>query len=374
MQIDDINKKKIIKQNADYIATHYGFDFLDIEEKTFKKNLLVEDEKVRVLKKFKKEFSSKRSSPLKMFFYKKPVFKNGKDSSYGIDIINIESAIAEATVIKVTKSILEEEGYTDVRFILNAVGDQDSVKNFKQSLTNYYKENKDKLKTIETKKVTKDPLGIFYNTDKKYLKEINENAPSSLEFLSSKSIEHFQEVIEYLENFGIDYIIDEKMQGSKIFFSKIIFKVTAKGPKDKERVEVGFGGRYDEIARETIGKKKISAIGLTLSFNKKSKARPKVKEKKVNIHLLKIGSTAKLKYLDIVDTFSKLKVPIKYDIKEDKISKQIKKANEMEADYSIIIGEAESKKNKVIIRKMKDYSQKEIDMKDVSSYIKKLIK
>lgn len=376
MQIDDISKKKNINYSADYIANHYGFDFIDVEEKIFKKDILVEDEKIKVLKKFKKDLGAKRVSPLKMFFYKKPVIKSsGNDSAYGIDIINMESAIAEATVIKTACSILKEEEYTDIKILLNAVGDQESVKNFKSELTKFYKENKDKLKAIEAKKITKDPLEIFYNTSQKeYLKEINQQAPSSLEFLSEKSINHFQEVIEYLENFNIDYAIDEKMQGSKMFFSKIIFKIIAKGPKDKEQVEVGFGGRYDEIAQEEIGKKKLSAIGLNLNFNKKSKAKIKPTEKKINIHLLKIGSTAKIKYLDVVDTLSKIKVPIKYDIKEEKISKQIKKAADAKADYSIIIGETEAKKNKVLIRKMDDYSQKEMDMKDVAVYIKKLTK
>lgn len=376
MQIKNLDDKKDINQHADYIANHYGFNFLDIEEKTFKKEMLVEDEKIKILKKFKKDLTGKRTSPLKMFFYKKPIAKKTKnDSSYGIDIVNIDSSIAEATIIKTANSILEEEGYTDIKFILNAIGDQESVKNFKQALTNYYKEQKTDLKAVEVKKISKDPLEIFYNpSNKEYLKEINENAPSSLEFLSEKSISHFQEVIKYLENFNIDYVIDEKMQGSKMFFSKIIFKIIAKGPKDKEQMEVGFGGRYDEIAQETIGKKKLSAIGLTLDFNKKLKSKPKLKEQKINIHLLKIGSTAKLKYLDIIDIFSKIKIPINYDIKEEKISKQIKKATESNADYTIIIGETESKKNKVIVRKMEDYSQKEIETKELSTYIKKLTK
>lgn len=376
MQIDNIEKKKNITSNSDYVANHFGFDFLDIEEKTFKKDVLVEDEKVKVLKKIKKDLTSKRTSPLKMFFYKKPVLKKSKtDTSMGIDIVNMESAIAEATVIKTAVSILREEGYTETKVVLNAVGDAESVKNFKTALTKYYKDNKDKLKAVESKKISSDPLAIYYNqSGKEYLDEVNQSAPNALEFLSEKSISHFQEVIEYLENFDIDYVIDDKMHGEKMVFSKIIFKIMSKGPKDKEVVEVAFGGRYDDIAQQAVGKKKISAIGLSLNFNKKSKAKLKLVSSKINIHLLKIGATANLKYLDVVDALSKIQIPIKYDIKEGKISKQIKKAVESGADYAVIIGETEAKKNKVLVRKMHDYSQKEMDLKDVSIYIKKLTK
>lgn len=371
-QIDNIDKKKHIKEKSDYIANHYGFDFLDIKEKVFKKNTLIEDEKLKILKKFRTTLRKRRAVPMKMFFYKKPIIK--KNGGIGIDIVNMESAIAEATIIKTSLSILSEEDYSNFTIVLNAIGDKESQKNFKGALTEYYRKNKNKLKAIEVKKITKDPLSIYYTKNKKYLKEINDNAPNPMCFLSEKSIKHFQDVIEFLEAFDINYLIDETMIGSKLFFSKIIFKIMATPPKRKEKIEVGYGGRYDEIAEDTLKKKKISAIGLTLNFNKKSTSKIKVIDKKVNIHLLKIGSTSKLKYLDIVDSLSKINTPIFYDIKEEKISKQIKKAVSEKADYAVIMGETEAKKNKVVVRKMSDFSQTEVNIKDVGKYVKKLIK
>ena len=150
MQIDNLNKKKYIKDNPDYIANHYGFDFLNIEEKVFKKNVLVEDEKLKVLKNFKTTIQGKRSVPMKMFFYKKPIIK--KEGGLGIDIINMESAIAEAAVIRTAFSILSEEGYSNFSIVLNAIGDKESQKNYKTALTDYYKKNKDKLKGYWVKK------------------------------------------------------------------------------------------------------------------------------------------------------------------------------------------------------------------------------
>jgi histidyl-tRNA synthetase len=372
MQIDDIEKKKDIKENSDYIANHYGFDFLNIEEKIFKKDALIEDEKIKVLKSFKTSLKGKKSIPMKMFFYKKPVVK--KMGGLGIDIINMESAIAEATVIKAALSILSGEGYSNFTVSLNAIGDRDSQKSFKQALTEYYKKNKDGLKTVELKKISKDPLSIYYTNNKKYLAEINSDAPNPMQFLSERSIKHFQDVIEFLESFGIDYVIDEAMIGSKLFFSKIIFKIFASPPKKKEQVVVGEGGRYDEMAEDTLKKNKISAIGLTLNFDKKDASKLKLVEKKVNIHLLKIGSTSKLKFLDVIESLSKVNTPISYDIKEEKISKQIKKAVSDDADYAVIIGETEAKRDKVVVRKMSDFSQTEVPIKDIGKYIKKLIK
>lgn len=376
MQIDNVKKKQDIVHHSDYVANHYGFDFVDVEEKIFKNDILVEDEKLMILKSFKGELFAKRVSPLKMFFYKKPVLKKGKGakSGMGIDIVNVESAIAEATVIKTALSILTDEGYTNFTIVLNAIGDRESQKNFKTALTEYYRTVRKDLKAIEVKKITKDPISIYYTRNKKYLEEINAGAPTAMQFLSEKSINHFQETITFLESFGINYVIDENMTGNKLFFSKIIFKILATAPGEKEQEEVGFGGRYDEIAEETIRKKKVSAIGLTLNFTKKNTTKLKLVEKKINLHLLKIGSTSKLKYLDIVDALSKINAPVQYDIVEGKISKQVRRAMDENADYAIILGEVEAKKNNVVVRRMDNFSQTEMPIKDVAKYIKRLIK
>gem|GEM_PF-6124226 len=181
-------------------------------------------------------------------------------------------------------------------------------------------------------------------------------------------------MINFLESFKLDYAVDEKMIGEKQIFSKTIFKIFAKNPKTKTVEEVAFGGRYDELAAKAVRKRKFSAIGLNLNFTRKERKKVKLIDKKINIHLLKIGSTAKLKFLDVIDTLAKLKAPIKYDIKEEKISKQIKEAIKDEADYVIIVGEDEAKQDKIILRKMKDYSQVEVPTKDIKKYINKIIK
>ena len=61
-------------------------------------------------------------------------------------------------------------------------------------------------------------------------------------------------------------------------------------------------------------------------------------------------------------------------LRKKKISKQIKKAIDEKADYAVIMGETEAKKNTVVVRKMSDFSQTEVHIKDIGKYVKKLIK
>jgi histidyl-tRNA synthetase len=93
----------------------------------------------------------------------------------------------------------------------------------------------------------------------------------------------------------------------------------------------------------------------------------------IDVHLLKIGSTAELKFLEIVDIFKKMNVPIKFSLSQKKISEQLKKASDEKAEKLIILGEKEAKTEKIIVREALDSSQKEITIKELERYVKKMI-
>jgi len=377
MQIYNLTeKKKNIKKLADYTADYFGFDFIEVEEKKYTGNdeSMVEKERVQVLKTILKNEGGKRINGTKLFFYNKPILKlKGKnDDKITLDIVNLESAVAEALVIKTAISILEEEGYKDISIVLNSIGDKESQKTFKKELINYYKLRADELKAIEKKKISTDPVDIYYSP-KEYLEEINQNAPSPIDHLSEEAFDHFKKVTEYIDNFGIEYNIDPKLVGDKRFFSKIIFKIFATEPGKKEKKEVAFGGRYDEIAAESLKKRKASAVGLHMSYKQKNKGKIKLRDNLVNIHLLKIGSTSELKFLEILNIFKKMRIPIKFYVSERKISDQLKKAQKDGAEKLIILGEKEAKNDKVLIREASDSSQKEVKIKDLEKILKKFV-
>ena len=376
MQITNLKeKKKNIKKLSDYTADYYGFDFIEIEEK---KNIgsdesIPEKEKINILKSILKKEGGKKINGTKLFFYNKPILKSlsNKTDKMTLDIINLDSAVAEALVLKTAVSILKDEGYKNISIRLNSIGGKESQKTFKKQLSEYYRGVADLLKPAEKKKKSSDPFEIYYS-DKEYLKDVNSSAPTAIDNLSPESYEHFRKVTEYIDNFGIDYSIDPSIIGEKRYFSKIIFKIFALAPGEKVESEVAFGGRYDELAAETVKKKKISAVGLHLAFKQKNKGILKLRDNIIDIHLLKIGSTSELKFLEIVDIFKKMNVPIKFSLSEKKISEQLKKAHDENAEKLIILGEREAKSEKVIIRNAKDSSQKDFSLKDLEKYIKKI--
>ena len=372
-------KKKVpAKSNAEHIAYHYGFDLIDIKDSfhTGKPEDLVEEEKVKLMKFYSREHDLKKGIPKKMMFHSKAILKEkkarGKKNNMGLDVIGIDSGLAEALVMQTAYSILVDEGYKDIIIQINSIGDKDSVKRFEKELTGFYKKQSAVLKAPEQKKIREGKVIELFISDKEHLREINEQAPKPIYFLSEESSTHFKEVLEYLEEMKLPYEMNDALLGNKNYFSKTIFSIKGREDKDADLLELARGGRYDELAGEITRKRKISAVGLSMDFKPKTKAPSLPKDHKVNIHLIKIGFSARLKSFEIMEAMRKMNVPLNHSMDESKISKQIEHAVESNAKYALILGHKEATQGKIVIRDMETFSQNEIKIEDLPKYAKKL--
>lgn len=372
------------KNNAEHAALHYGFDLVDIKDSfhTGKTSDLTEEEKVKLMKFYSKENDLKKHIPKKMMFYSKPILKEkkarGKKNNFGLDIVGVESGLAEAFIVKTALSILKDEGYKDLSVKINAIGDKESVKRFEKEIAAFYKKNLATLKAADQKKVKDGKSLELFSANKESMEELHAEAPKPMFFLSEESSTHFKEVLEYIEEMGIHYEIDDQLMGNKNYFSKTIFVITGCEEKGKPSKELARGGRYDELASEVTRKRKISAVGLAMDFKAKEKAPKSTKSKKkgthdVSIHLIKIGFNARLKSFEIMEAMRKLNIPLNHSMDETKISHQIEHAVDNDARYALIVGHKEATENKVLIRDMETFSQNEVKLEDLPKYAKKLI-
>ena len=373
-------RKQPLKHRSDQIADHYGFDLINIKETNFSGNpdIVSEEERVKVLQYYKKENGDlKKESPAKMFFHNKPVLKDKnlkkKKARMGLDVLGVHCGIAEATAIKTAMDILKEEGYKDLFIEINSIGDKDSVKQFEKELITFYRQNSESLKKVDLKKLTHGKVLDLFTSSKEHLAELNEDAPCTVNYLSDDSASHLKEVLEYIEEMKIDYVVKGTLIGEKNYYSKIIFQIKTTDKKTGEEIVLARGGRYDDVAATVAKKRKVSAVGLQMNFDKKQKIKNKPNDK-VSVYMVKLGFKAKLKSLEVAEILKKVNVPFKHDIAGEKISDQLKAAIDNDANYSIIIGQKEANENKVLIRDMVKNAQKEVSIDDLEKYLKKISK
>ncbi|OGI57326.1 histidine--tRNA ligase [Candidatus Nomurabacteria bacterium RIFCSPHIGHO2_02_FULL_37_13] len=320
-----------------------------------------------------------------MFYQYGPAFRHDKPQrgryrqfwQFDLDSLGSEKSIMDVLVIKVGMSILEEAGALNLSIDINSIGDKECRNGYIRELTNYYKKYINILPEIDRKRLKTNPLRILDSKEEK-TKEINENAPDAVSFLCPSCKKHFKEVLEYLEEMGIDYNINKNLVRGLSYYTRTVFEIyTENEEKDGLPVQVASGGRYDYLARKIGGKKDVPAVGFSIGVDRVveskwyKKLSPRIL-KKPKIYFIQLGSEAKLKSLNIIEMLRKAHIPIAQSLSKDSLGSQLAIAEKLAIPYSLIFGMKEALDNSVIVRDMLSRSQDTVKLNKLLEYLKEL--
>lgn len=204
--------------------------------------------------------------------------------------------------------------------------------------------------------------------------------PQPVSSLSDISRLHFKEVLESLEAFEVMYKIKPNLLSNKLFGSYTVFEIrqlkNEKGAMSAGDELLAFGYRYNHLAKKIGGKREIPSIGVTIFTKKNPKISKKIiikNIKKPKFYLVQLGSTAKIKALNIVEMLRKQKIHVYHSITKDKITGQLTGAEYMKATHVLVMGQKEALENTMIVRSIGSREQETVALSDLSDFLKKLV-
>ncbi len=298
---------------------------------------------------------------------------------FNLEILGTEKSIADALIIRTLTTILEEFGFKDLIVDINSMGDKENRAPFLKDLVTYYKKHLDTLCKDCHERIKTNPLRLL-DCKQAQCQPLKDNAPSSLSYLSNDARSHFKEVLQYLEEMGIAYRINNTLVRGLDYYSRTVFEVIKldvdENGKEKE-ITITGGGRYNGLAKMMGGKKEVPAVGTGLGMERimmfpECKAPSPRIMKAPKVYFIQLGFEAKLKSLCIVETLRKARVPVHQSISKDSLGTQLAMAEKMEVPHVIIFGQKEAMDNTVIVRDMKTRSQDTVKIDALSDYIKHL--
>lgn len=318
-----------------------------------------------------------------MFYHSGPVFRHDNPqkgryrqfTQFDIDVLGNEKSIMDALVIKAIYTMLEEAGAKGLVVSINSIGDKDSRPGYIKELTNYFKKHIDELPAIDKERLKTNPMRILDSKDPK-TKELNKNAPSALSSLSPSGKKHFKEVLEYLEEMGIPYQIDNCLVRGLSYYTHTVFEIM-ETMEDGALMTIAGGGRYDYLGRALGSKKDVPAVGASIGVDRIIE-RPWCKDlspriiKKPKVYFIQIGIEAKLKSLCVIEILRKAHIPVAQALSKDSLGAQLAIAEKSGAPYAIIFGQKEAMEGTVLVRDMETRSQDTVKLADLHTYIKHL--
>ena len=333
-----------------------------------------------------------RPQPVK-FYYCGPTFRHDKPQKgryrefdqFCIETLGSDKSIVDAMTIKIALIILSEAGIKNIRVKINSIGDTESRKDYLKELTTYYRKFVNKMGTTDRERLKTNPMRILDSKDEA-LAEINASAPQSVSHLNAVSKKHFKEVLEYLNEMNINYELDHTLVRGLDYYAHTVFEFfgekAATDPnaptdaKEVREVALGGGGRYDYLAKSMGYKKNIPGVGFGLGVDRileasDKKFLPKIKRKE-KVYFIQLGSDAKMKSMNIIETLREAKIPVTHALAKDSLGSQLAVAEKLGLPYTIIFGQKEALENSVIVRDMENRSQKTVSIDKLAEYLKKL--
>lgn len=310
-------------------------------------------------------------------FYELPMKGSGqkklpKTAYYGMDIIGSPQSVSDALLIQATKAILEEMGYKKLTLEVNCTGERDASARFERELISYFRKNISQISPDEQKIFKEDVFHLLSAPKKsKTLEELIAGAPDAMTFLSEAGREHFRQVLEHLEELGIEYVVNGHLIESKHYSTHTSFAF-----KDEKGHLLAIGSRYNVLGRKIGFRRELPAVGSRICVREK-KVRKKTKAHRFPtrcFYFMQLGPEAKVKSLKIIEELRKKKIPVCHSLTRDKASSQLGAANTLQMPYILIMGKKEAKEETIAVRENTTRSQKIVPISDLPKELVKLKK
>ncbi|MBM3661521.1 MAG: histidine--tRNA ligase [Actinobacteria bacterium] len=183
----------------------------------------------------------------------------------GAEVLGVDDPDLDVEVISLAWSTIAALGLSDVRLIINSLGDQVDRQRYSESVAAYLADHRDELSEAARATAERNPLRVL-DTKRPEDRAVVASAPSIAEFRSEASAAHFERVLAGLSSLGIPFGVEERLVRGLDYYRRTTFEIVADS-LDAAQNAVGGGGRYDGLA-EDLGGPPTDGIGFALGIDR----------------------------------------------------------------------------------------------------------
>ncbi len=291
----------------------------------------------------------------------------------GAEVFGADNAKIDAELIAITHSLWQKIGLKNVQLEINTLGSAEARANYRKVLVKYFTEHKNQLDGDSIRRLSTNPLRIL-DSKNEDLQALIESAPKLMSHLDAESAQHFDEFKAYLDCLDIPYIINTRLVRGLDYYNRTVFEWTTTDLGAQGTICAG--GRYDGLV-EQMGGKNCPAVGFALGLERLilliQAQGLSIGERKKSIYMVALGDEAQRKSMQIAKQLHQAlpQVILYNDIGMGSFKSQFKKANKVDADFAIILGEEEINNNQVAIKPLKGQGeQKNMNLEEAIHYFK----
>ena len=300
-----------------------------------------------------------------------PIFRHEKPqagryrqhSQFDIEVIGDQDPAVDVEVINVAWHLFTDLGFSGLRLQVNSTGCPAYKPAYVNQLVAHFAPLADRLPEVDRMRLRKNPLRIL-DSKEHATQPLLEAAPHIVEHLCLECGAHFTRLRSYLDALGRPYQINFRIVRGLDYYTKTVFEIKADGLGAQDTV--CGGGRYDGLI-EQLGGPPTPGIGFGSGIERIVMAMqqiglPAPPEPAPRVMVCYLGEEAKVAAVRLVENLRRAGIGALLAFGDRSLKAQLKSANRAEAWYAIILGDAEIKAGRAVVRNMARSEQEQVSL------------
>ena len=316
-------------------------------------------------------------------FYNGPMFRHERPQKgryrqfhqVGAEVFGASDAKIDAELISITDSLWKSL-QINAQLEINSLGSAASRASYRETLSGYFSDNKDRLDEDSSRRLKTNPLRIL-DSKNKDLEVLIAKAPKMIDHLDRESNEHFKSLKNYLDHLEIPYKVNPKLVRGLDYYNQTVFEWVSN--ELGSQGTICGGGRYDGLV-EKMGGNPTPAIGFAMGLERialliHDKSKQLISDRP-HLYFLSMGESAHFESMKISRQILEVmpNITITNDITIGTLKSQMKKANKSGADYALILGEEELAKNVLGLKPLKGQGvQQSIELEGIIQHLQEIL-
>ena len=261
---------------------------------------------------------------------------------FGVECIGAAAPNADAEVIALARQVLNSIGIEKISLEINSIGCPECRKNYQQALKEYFKANIDTLCDTCKDRLERNPMRIL-DCKSPVCSKLAAKAPVVLDYLCDDCAEHFEAVKKHLNSAGIEFKVNPHIVRGLDYYTRTVFEFVS-GDIGAQSTVCG-GGRYDGLISQ-MGGPAVPSLGFAMGIERlmmvlESQKTELPKSENCNLYIVTIGENSQFKATELAGDLRLDGFKVQTDICNRGLKAQMKYANKIGAEYTLVLGDDE---------------------------------
>lgn len=287
---------------------------------------------------------------------------------FGVEVFGAAMPTVDAEVISLALTFLDRAGLKDLAVHINSIGCKECRRKYNEALREYFRPKLDELCGTCQSRFDRNPLRIL-DCKSPICQDLGKDAPKLLDYICDDCRDHFDKFKAALDGMEIEYTIDQGIVRGLDYYSKTVFEIISGG------MTVCGGGRYDGLVEE-LGGDPAPAVGFGLGIERLLLRLEETgfeipKEAPVDLYIAPLGDRANVYSMKLAYDLRKQGLSIETDHVGRGLKAQMKYANKIGAEYTLVLGDNEIDNEKANLKNMETGEQSEVELSKIAEFLQK---